>query len=145
MLSWNAKLFASGCLFVVDFSRSSWNLITNWFLRLWQSIIYAKSVFLAMRCDAIQSICTSETSCYLLPWRNVFFSCVGCLTRQRFGDLVQYRLFIWLILSILWNINIVGRSWRWRAADKEARASTKEAMAPSEWNISNLQNLEQQV
>ena len=28
---------------------------------------------------------------------------------------------------------------------KEARASTKEPMAPSEWNISNLQNLEQQV
>ena len=32
-----------------------------------------------------------------------------------------------------------------RASTKEARASTKEAMAPSEWNISNLQNLEQQV
>ena len=60
MLSWKAKFYASGCLFVVDFSRSSWNLITNLFLRLWKSIIYAKSVFLAMRCDAIQTICTSE-------------------------------------------------------------------------------------
>ena len=34
MLSWKAKFYASGCLFVVDFSRISWNLITNLFLRL---------------------------------------------------------------------------------------------------------------
>ena len=46
-------------------------------------------VFLAMRCDAIQSIWTSQIRhvirsaillfCYLLPWRNAFFGCVSCL------------------------------------------------------------------
>ena len=31
MLSWNAKLFASDSPFVIDFSCTSWNFITNWF------------------------------------------------------------------------------------------------------------------
>ena len=52
--------------------------------------------------------------------------------------LVQYRLFVWLILSILWNINIVHLIFfcEGEVGDderpREASASTKEPMAPGE-------------
>ena len=115
MLSWNVKLFASDSPFVIDFSRTSWNLITNWFLRLWKSIIYAESVFLAMRCDAIQTICTSEIldawfdQLLVVAMEKCIFRTRRMLgIRWRFGDLVQYRLFIRLILSILRNISSVN-------------------------------------
>ena len=124
MLSWKAKFYASGCLFVVDFSRISWNLITNLFLRLWKSIIYAKSVFLAMRCNAIQSICTTggpSSSCEMIILRNnshggIIRVCMGIFTTALRNKKIRQILnkntspYFHSVSLVIWSLNLMNRA-----------------------------------